>query len=96
MRSTTAGLSYYRANHRNPPFNDRHPASTIPRSWSAAETTKGAKSTTIQIPTFVIWGLKDGAILSGHLSGLERWVPNLRVRLYARPANPAPSGSRPQ
>ena len=22
--STTAGLSYYRANHRNPPFNDRH------------------------------------------------------------------------
>ena len=27
--STTAGLNYYRANHRNPPFNDRHPASTI-------------------------------------------------------------------
>ena len=80
--STTAGLNYYRANHRNPPFNDRHPASTIPRSWSAAEITKGAKSTTIQIPTFVIWGMKDGAILSGHLSGLEKWVPDLRVRLY--------------
>jgi pimeloyl-ACP methyl ester carboxylesterase len=80
--STTAGLSYYRANHRNPPFNDRHPASTIPRSWTAAEITKGAKSTTIRFPTLVIWGLKDTAILSGHLSGLEKWVPNLRVKLY--------------
>jgi epoxide hydrolase 4 len=80
--STTAGLSYYRANHRNPPFNDRHPAASIPTSWSANEITKGAKSTTIRIPTLVIWGLKDTAILSGHLSGLEKWVPNLSVKLY--------------
>ena len=80
--STTAGLNYYRANHRNPPFNDRHPAATIPRSWSAAEMTKGATATTIRVPTLVVWGMKDGAILSGHLSGLEKWVPNLSVRLY--------------
>jgi epoxide hydrolase 4 len=80
--STTAGLNYYRANHRNPPFNDRHPASSIPRSWSAKEVTAGAKSTIIKVPTFVIWGLKDTAILSGHLSGLDKWVPDLRVRLY--------------
>ena len=80
--STTAGLNYYRANHRNPPFNDRHPASTIPTSWSAKEVTAGAKTTTIRTPTFVIWGMQDTAILSGHLSGLEKWVPNLKVRLY--------------
>ncbi|MFN7981786.1 MAG: alpha/beta hydrolase [Vicinamibacterales bacterium] len=80
--STTAGLSYYRANHRNPPFNDTHPASTIDRSWSAKELTAGAKATTIRTPTFVIWGMKDGAILSGHLSGLEKLVPNLKVKLY--------------
>jgi len=80
--STTAGLSYYRANHRNAPFNDRHPASTIPSSWSAKEVTQGAASTTIQVPTLVIWGLKDSAILSGHLSGLDKWVPNLSVKLY--------------
>lgn len=80
--STTAGLNYYRANHRNAPFNDLHPASTIPTSWSAAEVTKGAKSTTINVPTLVIWGLRDAAILPGHLSGLEKWVPNLSVRLY--------------
>ncbi|HXI31157.1 MAG TPA: alpha/beta hydrolase [Vicinamibacterales bacterium] len=80
--STTAGLNYYRANHRNPPFNDRHPASTIPTSFSAKEVTQGAKSTKIATPTLVIWGLKDTAILSGHLSGLDTWVPNLSVKLY--------------
>src|SRR6516165_2171560 len=80
--STTAGLNYYRANHRNPPFNDRHPASTIPSSWSAKEVTQGAKTTTIRTPTLVIWGMKDTAILSGHLSGLDTWVPNLSVKLY--------------
>ena len=80
--STTAGLNYYRANHRNPPFNDRHPASTIPTSWSATEVTVGATSTTIKVPTLVIWGMKDTAILVGHLSGLNTWVTNLSVKLY--------------
>src|SRR5262245_35940705 len=80
--STTAGLNYYRANHRNAPFNDLHPASTIPTSWSAKEVTQGAKSTIIKTPTLVIWGLKDTAILSGNLSGLDKWVTNLSVRLY--------------
>jgi pimeloyl-ACP methyl ester carboxylesterase len=80
--STTAGLNYYRANHRNPPFNDRHPASTVPSSWSAKEVTQGAKSTIIKVPTLVIWGLKDTAILPSHLSGLDKWVPNLSVKLY--------------
>jgi len=80
--STTAGLNYYRANHRNPPFNDRHPASTIPTSWSAKEVTQGAKSTIIKTPTLVIWGLKDTVSLPGNLSGLDKWVTNLSVRLY--------------
>ena len=26
--------------------------------------------------------MKDTAILSGHLSGLDKWVPNLSVKLY--------------
>jgi pimeloyl-ACP methyl ester carboxylesterase len=56
--------------------------STIPHSWSAKEVTAGAKSTIIKTPTLVIWGMKDTAILSSHLSGLDKWVPNLRVRLY--------------
>jgi pimeloyl-ACP methyl ester carboxylesterase len=80
--STTAGLNYYRANHRNAPFNDTHPASTITHSWSAKEVTEGVKSVIIRVPTLVIWGMKDTAILVGHLSGLDKWVPNLSVRLY--------------
>jgi pimeloyl-ACP methyl ester carboxylesterase len=80
--STTGGLNYYRANHRNAPFNDTHPASTIPHSWSAKEMTQGAKSTIIHIPTLVLWGMKDTALLPGNLSGLDQWVTNLSVRLY--------------
>jgi epoxide hydrolase 4 len=80
--STTAGLNYYRANHRNAPFNDLHPASTITHSWSAKEVTEGAKSTIIKVPTLVLWGMKDTALLVGNLSGLEKWVPNLSVKLY--------------
>jgi epoxide hydrolase 4 len=80
--STTAGLNYYRANHRNPPFNDRHPASTVAHSYSAKELTEGAKSTVVETPTLVIWGMKDTAILVGNLTGLDRWVTNLYVRLY--------------
>ena len=80
--STTGGLSYYRANHRNAPFNDTHPASTIPNSWSAKEVTEGAKSTIVRLPALVIWGMKDTALLVGKISGLDRWVPNLSVKLY--------------
>src|SRR4029079_1202154 len=80
--STTAGLNYYLANHRNPPVQHRPPASASPTSLSAQAMTKGAASTTIKTPTLVIWGMQDTAILSGHLSGLEKWVPNLKVKLY--------------
>jgi pimeloyl-ACP methyl ester carboxylesterase len=75
--STTAGLNYYRANHRNAPFNDAHPASTIPHSWSAKEVTEGAKSVIIKVPTLVLWGMKDSALLVGNLSGLDKWLPDL-------------------
>ena len=46
------------------------------------EVTQGAKTTIIKTPTLVIWGMKDTAILSGHLGGLDKWVPNLCVKLY--------------
>ena len=80
--STTAGLNYYRANHRNPPFNETHPASMVKQSWSASAMLAGAKSTILRVPTLVIWGMKDTAILPGHLSGLDKWVTDLTVRLY--------------
>jgi pimeloyl-ACP methyl ester carboxylesterase len=82
--STTAGLNYYRANHRNAPFDDRHPASMVPQAWSAKELTEssGVKDPIIRLPTLVVWGMKDTALLTGNLSGLDKWVTNLRVKLY--------------
>ena len=79
-----AGLDYYRANHLNPPFNETHPADKIPTSWTGKGVTEGAKSTIIKVPTLVIWGLTDTALQQGNLSGLEKWVPDLHVKLYPK------------
>jgi len=43
---------------------------------------RGSEDTIIRVPTFVIWGMKDTALLTGNLSGLDKWVPNLSVKLY--------------
>ena len=80
--STTAGLAYYRANDRNPPYNGTHPAAMVTRSWDAKAMTKGAKSTIVHVPTLAIWGLKDNSVGPGHLDGLQKWAPDLHVKLY--------------
>jgi pimeloyl-ACP methyl ester carboxylesterase len=77
-----AGLDYYRANHLNPPYNEMHPKDKIPTSWSANDVTEGAKSTTIRVPTLVIWGLLDTALQQGNLSGMEKLVPDVHFKLY--------------
>ena len=33
----------------------------------------------VRVPTQVIWGEKDPALLTGLLDGLEELVPNLRI-----------------
>ncbi len=33
----------------------------------------------VRVPTQVIWGLNDSALLPGLLDGLDQWVPDLRV-----------------
>jgi len=38
---------------------------------------------TVGVPTLVIWGLGDTALLPGLLDGLEDWVPDLRVERVA-------------
>ncbi len=35
---------------------------------------------TVRVPTTVLWGERDVALLPGLLDGLERWVPELRVQ----------------
>ena len=34
----------------------------------------------VRVPTRVIWGMQDTALLPGCVDGLERWVPDLDVR----------------
>jgi len=34
----------------------------------------------VRVPTTVVWGLNDHALLPGLLEGLEQWVPVLRVQ----------------
>ena len=36
---------------------------------------------TVRVPTTVLWGEGDVALLPGLLEGLERWVPQLRLLL---------------
>jgi len=38
------------------------------------------EAVTSRVPTTVIWGDGDTALLPGLLDGLERWVPRLRLR----------------
>jgi len=33
----------------------------------------------VRVPTLVIWGEQDRALLTGNLDGLERFVPDLAV-----------------
>lgn len=37
----------------------------------------------VTMPTLVLWGLKDEALLPGCIEGLDRWVPKLTLKTYA-------------
>lgn len=66
----TAGLNYYRA-------SPLHPAGD--ESPEAAVKQLSAEQFTVRVPTLVIWGCRDSALLPGLLDGLEQYVPDLRI-----------------
>lgn len=67
----TGGLNYYRASPLRPVAPD------------GSDTLAGVELpdalVTVPVPTTVLWGLEDHALLPGLLDGLERWVPQLEV-----------------
>lgn len=67
----TGGLNYYRAARVGPPI----PGTTAASGTVGLE----AGQTTIDVPTLVIWGEKDEALLPGNLDGLEHFVTTLTV-----------------
>ncbi len=64
------GLNYYRASPLRPPTAS-DPA--------AAQVQLPPAAVTVRLPTRVLWGLQDHALLPGLLDGLEAFVPDLHV-----------------
>ena len=68
----TGGLNYYRAARVGPPGAE---GSQAPSSLSA-----DPSSQIVTVPTLVIWGERDRALLTGNLEGLEAFVPDLTIK----------------
>ena len=68
----TGGLNYYRAARIGPPV----PGADVPASNSPT----AAAPLAVKVPTLVIWGEKDTALLTGNLVGLDQFVPQLTIK----------------
>jgi len=69
----TGGLNYYRANKVGPPPADSSQTST--GNFAVDPTALNVK-----VPTLVIWGEKDTALLTSNLDGLDQFVPSLTIK----------------
>jgi epoxide hydrolase 4 len=65
----TGGLNYYRAANLGPPAGSETAAAPSESSTQI-----------VKVPTLVIWGEKDTALLTGNLDGMDQLVPNLTVK----------------
>jgi pimeloyl-ACP methyl ester carboxylesterase len=66
----TGSLNYYRASPLYPPIGDDPGAKALqldPANFM------------VRVPTLVVWGMRDQALLPGNLEGLEACVPDLRI-----------------
>lgn len=75
----TGGLNYYRASKIGPPVNGDDAA----RLTEAQKSFAVAPSLTVKVPTLVIWGEKDSALLTGNLEGLDKYIPELTIKRIA-------------
>ena len=66
----TGGLSYYRASPLYPP---------TPADAGAAKLKLEAVDFAVKVPTLVIWGDRDRALLPALLDGLDACVPDLKI-----------------
>ncbi len=69
----TGGLNYYRANRLGPPAPDGKQSST-------GNFAVDPSALMVKVPTLVIWGEKDTALLTGNLDGLDQFVPQLTIK----------------
>ena len=66
------GLNYYRAAR----MGEQVAAGGVPEEYASK-----ISSQTVDVPTLVIWGESDTALLPSLTRGLSEWVPRLRVEL---------------
>lgn len=69
-RGLTGPLNYYRASPLRPPAG---PDDALHRVELPDE------AVTVHVPTTLLWGERDKALLPALLDGLERWVPDLQI-----------------
>jgi len=77
----TGGLNYYRANHVGPPPPGKDGDAKAPASTGNFAVDPAALN--VKVPTLVIWGEKDTALLTQNLDGLDQFVPQLTVKRIA-------------
>jgi epoxide hydrolase 4 len=68
----TGGLNYYRSSGIGPPATASAPSQEAPAA--------AIPPIMVRVPTLVIWGEKDTALLTSNLNGLDQVVPKLTVR----------------
>ena len=66
----TGGLNYYRASRIGPPG---------PGTQDTLVPGTSLGDFTVNVPTLVIWGERDDALLTGNLVGLDAFVPDLTI-----------------
>ena len=71
QQGLTGACNYYRASPLRPP-REGDPG--------AAAVTLPESMLTVSVPTLVLWGLEDPALLPGLLDGLPGWVPRLQLQ----------------
>jgi pimeloyl-ACP methyl ester carboxylesterase len=67
----TGGLNYYRAMKAGPP---------APGESRENRMAIDPARLMVKVPTLVIWGEKDTALLTGNLDGLDQFIPDLTIR----------------
>jgi pimeloyl-ACP methyl ester carboxylesterase len=72
----TGGLNYYRANQLGPPV----PGQAASASTSGGNFAVDPNALMVKVPTLVIWGEKDTALLTQNLDGLDKFVPQLTIK----------------
>ncbi|MBL8204310.1 MAG: alpha/beta fold hydrolase [Blastocatellia bacterium] len=70
----TGGLNWYRAAQIGPPTEN------TPKRETNIAAAAALDSLNVKVPTLVIWGEKDTALLTGNLEGLDKFVPQLTIK----------------